>query len=499
MSFDWSTVFSPLILLAGLCGSVLGLAWGAIPGLSVNMALALLLGVSYHWPTEAAVAFMLSAWLAGEFGGAVPAIINNIPGTPAAVMTQLAGHPLALRGEGDVAVGVALLASVAGSLTGILFLVTATPLLSALALHIGSWELALLALLGIAVAGNLGGRSSPIKGWIMGSLGLLVAMVGIDPIHGVERWTFGVLELRSSINFLPVLVGLFAVSEAIEVLSQRQRPSSPCGAFSFRTPFAMLAGYRTSILRSSLVGALIGSIPGAGANVASMVSYGIGERSTGRRFEDGDYEGVICSEVANNANVGGSLVPTLLLGIPGSNAAALFLAALALHGVAVGPTLAVDHPGLSGFVLAALLLGNLALLLSASAVMPVVLRLLGLRTQLLMPVVLVLAVCGTYAASYSQLDLVVLVVAGILGYWLRAAGFPLAPLVLGLILGPIADENLRRALLIANGDPFQLAGRPAGLVILGIGVLAIWWGYRRCIRQESRESAPSLSPPEAPN
>ncbi len=234
-------------------------------------------------------------------------------------MTQLAGHPLTLRGEGDVAVGIALLASVAGSLIGILFLVTATPLLSALALYIGSWELALLALLGIAVAGNLGGGSSPVKGWIMGTLGLLVAMVGIDPIHGVERWTFGVLELRSGVGFLPVLVGLFAVSEAIEVLSRRQRPRRPCGAFSFRTPFGMLTGYRTSILRSSLVGALIGSIPGAGANIASLVSYGIGERSTGRRFEDGDYEGVICSEVANNANVGGSLVPTLLLGIPGSD------------------------------------------------------------------------------------------------------------------------------------------------------------------------------------
>ena len=454
-----------------------------MPGLTVNMALALLVGITYSFPVESAIAFLLSVWLAGEFGGAIPAVMINIPGTPAAVPTQLAGYPLALRGEGGRAIGGALLASVAGGLAGTLFLATVTPLLMLVLLHVGSWEVFLLAMLGIMVAGSLVDGDDSLRGWAMGFLGLLIAMVGQDPIHGVSRWTFERPELITGLGFLPVMIGLLVVSEAVDALARHGPACRQPSASRLGMPDRMFRRYARSIVRSSLVGSLVGALPGAGASVASFVSYTIGERRTRRDFSRGDMEGVICSEVANNANVAGSLVPAMTLGIPGNNAAVLFIAALNLHGVVLGPTVQEDHPGLFGYVLATLLVANLALLISAPMTIRLALRLLAVPLRALMPVVIVLAVAGTFAASHSMWDVYVMLGAGLVGFALKRGGFPLAPIVLGMILGPIADENLRRAMLLADGDMLMLLSRPVGvgLLVLLIGTLA--FGLRRYLRQ----------------
>jgi putative tricarboxylic transport membrane protein len=483
MEFHWIAVFSPAVLLACLGGAVLGIIWGAMPGLTVNMALALLVGITYSFPGDTAIAFLLSVWLAGEFGGAIPAVMINIPGTPAAVPTQMAGHPLALRGEGAPAIGAALLASVGGGLAGTLFLATTTPLLTLVILHVGSWEVFLLAILGIVVAGSLVDGQDSLRGWAMGLVGLLIAMVGQDAIHGVPRWTFERPELITGLGFLPVMVGLLVVSEAIDALARKGTELQQAPPSRLVFPWQIFQRYGRSIARSSLVGSLVGALPGAGANVAAFISYTLGERRSRRDFSHGDMEGVICGEVANNANVGGSLVPAMTLGIPGNNAAVLFIAALNLHGIVLGPTVQEDHPGLIEYVLAALLVANLALLVSAPLTVRLALRALAVPLKALMPIVIVLAVAGTYAASHSMWDVYVMFAAGIAGYVLKCGGFSLAPIVLGMILGPIADENLRRAMLLADGDIVTLLSRPVGMALLVALVATILFGLHRHLRQ----------------
>jgi len=484
MEFYWLSVFTPSVLLTSLGGAVLGILWGAMPGLTVNMALALLIGITYSLPVDTAVAFLLAVWIAGEFGGAIPAIMINIPGTPAAIPTQIAGYPLAHLGLGGQAIGSAMLASVLGGLAGVGFLATVTPFLTQLILHIGSWEIFLLAMLGIIVAGSLANGGRSLKGWAMGLLGLLIAMVGQDPIHGIQRWTFDNPELITGLGFLPLMAGLLAVSEAIEVLTRDLQTHAQPTVSGLDLPPRMFRRYWPSILRSSLVGSLVGSLPGAGANVASFFSFSIGEKRSGRDFARGDMEGVICSEVANNANVGGGLVPAVTLGIPGNNAAALFMAALTLHGVVLGPTVQQDHPGFLGYVFAALVVANIALLVSAPLAVRVALRALAIPQKVLMPIVIVLAVTGTFAASRSMWDVYVMFGAGIVGYVLKRGGFPLAPIVLGVILGPIADENLRRAMLIADGDMGVLLSRPVGDVLLAALAATVALGIRGYLRQQ---------------
>jgi putative tricarboxylic transport membrane protein len=279
------------------------------------------------------------------------------------------------------------------------------------------------------------------------------------------------------------MVGLLVVSEAIDALARKGAELQQTPASRLVFPWQIFRRYGRTIARSSLVGSLVGALPGAGANVAAFISYTLGERRSRRDFSLGDMEGVICGEVANNANVGGSLVPAMTLGIPGNNAAVLFIAALNLHGIVLGPTVQDDHPGLIGYVLAALLVANLALLVSAPLTVRLALRALAVPLKALMPIVIVLAVAGTYAASHSMWDVYVMFAAGIAGYALKRGGFSLAPVVLGMILGPIADENLRRAMLLADGDIVTLLSRPLGMALLVALVATIFFGLRRHLRQ----------------
>jgi putative tricarboxylic transport membrane protein len=255
----------------------------------------------------------------------------NIPGTPSAIPTQIAGFPLTASGQGAKAIGTALTFSMIGNWAGLVVLVLLVPVMLSITLHFSSWEMFLLVLIGISISGSLAGRERPLKGWIMGCLGLLLAMAGKDSIHGVERFTFDIVQLNAGIGYLPVMIGLFGLSEVFRVLKQPHPPRPPAaGSWVVLPDFGDLRRYWRSAARSSAIGA----IPGAGANIASYVSFMAGERATGRRFSDGDLEGVVCSEVANNANIGGGLLPTTTLGIPGNNSSALLIAALALHGVA---------------------------------------------------------------------------------------------------------------------------------------------------------------------
>lgn len=451
----WESILqalSPYILIITLAGVSLGIVWGAMPGLSTTMAMALLIGLSAGMDQNTALSFMLGVYTGSVFGGAISAVMINIPGTPDAVPTMIEGHQLARRGEGGQALGMAIGASFIGNWVGIILLVGFIPLILAFALHFRSWEMFLLALIGITVSGSMAAGSLPLKGWIAGWLGMLAAFVGIDSIHGVPRFTFGILELQDGINYVAVLIGLFGLAEVLRVLPQRDHYTIPAEVGRVVPSFKMLARYSKAAVRSGIIGTIIGAIPGAGANVASFLSYDIGRRRAKpeekAKWGKGSYEAIVCAEVANNANIGGSMLPMLALGIPGNAAAAALLAALTLKNVVVGPTIEIDHPGLIYFIYTALVVANLLMYGAAIMLIKPCVKLFSLPRGLLLPLIIPICVIGAYAIRLSMFDVWVMFASGLVGYVLHAFRFPTAPIVLGVILAPLADENFRRALLI---------------------------------------------------
>ncbi|GJL83660.1 MAG: hypothetical protein DHS20C01_32940 [marine bacterium B5-7] len=486
MAFDWTFILSVYGLATCFAGAGLGIIWGALPGLSVTMAMALLVGLTYTMPASLSIIFMIAVWTGAEFGGAISAILLNMPGTPSAVPTQLAGYPLAKRGEGGLAIGTALTFSMLGNWAGLFVLLLLAPVMIALALNFSSWEMFLLVTLGISISGSLTSGERPVKGWAMGCLGMLISMVGKDLIHGVDRFTFNISFFNAGIHYLPILIGLFGLAEALKVLNSSTPKSIPAKMGRLLPPLSFVMKYWQSALRSSAVGTFIGAIPGVGANIASYVSYSLGEQFTGRRFSRGDFEGVVCSEVANNANIGGGLLPTITLGIPGNSSSALIIASLALHGVVLGPTIESDQPGFLLFLYVALLLANIFMYLSALALIRPSIYLLSMPAGVVMPSVLMFCLIGTFAASYSSFDVAVMFVAGIIGFILNRQNYPFAPLVLGALLGPTADENLRRSILVNEGHYVDMLLRPIGLVLMIVIIWSIYYGITRSTKTARR-------------
>ncbi len=491
----WDSVFqafAPHLILISLAGVSLGIIWGALPGLSTTMAMGLLIGLSAGMDQNVALSFMLGVYTGSVFGGAISAVMINIPGTPDAVPTMIEGHALAKKGEGGQALGMCIAASFIGNWVGILLLIGFIPLILSFALSFRSWEMFLLAVIGISVSGSMAAGTMPLKGWIAGWLGMLVAFVGLDAIHAVPRFTFGVLELQDGINYVAVLIGLFGFAEILRVLPQRDHIEIPTDVGRVIPSIPKLLSHTKTAIRSGVLGTFIGAIPGAGANVASFLAYDIGRRrakpAERKKWGKGSYEAIVSAEVANNANIGGSMLPMLALGIPGNAAAAALLAALTLKNVVVGPTIEIDHPGLIYFIYAALIVANLLMYGAAIALIKPCVKLFSLPRGLLFPLIIPICVIGAYAVRLNMFDVWVMFAAGLGGYALHAFRFPTAPVVLGVILAPLADENLRRALLVFEDKSLgYILSQYVGTVLL-IAILFIFFeGVLRVIRN-SRDS-----------
>lgn len=483
-------VLTPYLIVVSLAGVSLGIVWGALPGLSTTMAMALLIGLSAGMQQDTALVFMLGVYTGSVFGGAISAVLINIPGTPDAVPTMIEGHQLARRGEGGQALGMAIGASFIGNWVGILLLIGFIPLILTFALQFRSWEMFLLAVIGISVSGTMAAGALPLKGWIAGWLGMLVAFVGLDAIHGVPRFTFDILELQDGINYVAVLIGLFGMAEILRVLPQRDHYSIPAEVGRVIPSLSRLVKYSRTAVRSGVVGTVIGAIPGAGANVASFLAYDLGRRRAPpdekKKWGKGSYEAIVSAEVANNANIGGSMLPLLALGIPGNAAAAALLAALTLKNVVVGPTIEIDHPGLIYFIYAALVLANLLMFGAAIMLIKPCVKLFSLPRGLLLPLIIPVCVIGAYAIRLSMFDVWVMLASGVVGYALTRFHFPTAPIVLGVILAPLADENFRRALLLFEDKTVgYVASQWVGTVLL-IGLLFIFVEGALRIRRDRR-------------
>ena len=484
--------FDPWMLVVCLLGVSLGILWGVMPGLSTTMAMALLIGLSVGMSQYVAIMFMLGVYTGSVFGGAISAVLINIPGTPDAVPTMMEGHPLAKRGEGGLALGTAIAASFLGNWIGIVLLIVFIPAILFIALEFRSWEMFLLSMWGISICGSMSSGEMPLKGWISGWIGLLISFVGVDIVHGTPRYTFGFMFLEDGISYIPLLIGLFGLTEILKVLPQDNPYSIPSKVGRIVPPFSTLFKYARSSVRSGLIGTIIGAIPGAGANVASFLSYDIGRRRAKedekKKWGKGSYEAIVCAEVANNANVGGSMLPTLTLGIPGNAAAAAILAALEMKNVVLGPTIQTENPGIIYFIYIGLIIANFLMYGMAIMLIKPCVKLFSLPRTLLMPLIIPICIVGSFAVHLNYFDVYIMFVSGIVGYILFRFGFPLAPMVLAVILGPMADENLRRALLVFEDKSILdiLWDRKIGTALLLIVIYTFYDGiFRRGIGKGS--------------
>jgi len=468
---------SPTLLLVSAGGVVLGIFWGALPGLSTTMAMMLLIGLSAGLSLEVALAFMLGVYNGSSFGGSVSAVLINIPGTPDSIPTMMEGYPLAKQGKGGEALGLAITASFLGNWVGIVLLVLCLPVILAIALNFKSWEMFLLAIIGISICGTMSSGTLPLKGWITGWIGMLAAFVGYDAIHGVARFTYGVPALYDGISYVAILIGMFGLTEVMRTLPQREGSGIPEKIGHTTPAISILLRYMPAAFRSGLIGMITGALPGAGANIAAFLSYDIGRRRAKpeerAKWGKGSFEGIVCAEVANNANMGGGMLPTLTLGIPGNAPAAALLAALQLKNVILGPTIEVDQPGLVAFIYALLIVANMMTWLAALALIKPCVRLFQLPHELLLTLVIPVCLIGAYSVRGEMSDVWIMLVSAFIGYALLVFHLPAAPIVLGVILAPLADENLRRALLLFenNGLGFfakQYVGHILLLVILGV-------------------------------
>ena len=460
-------VFSGVNLIIVAIAVLLGLIVGAIPGLTGTMALALLINLTYKLPSDQAVAFMLGVYVGAVSGGLFSAIMLNIPGTPNAAATALDGYPLAKQGKGGKALFGGVFASCLGTLISCLIMLIATPFLSQIALKFGKWEMFLLAIFGITICGNLSVDCSPLKGWIAGFLGFFVALIGVEALYNAARFVF-TAPLRSGVELIPALIGLFGVAEVLTVLQDRTPVQVNSDMGSILPNREELKQLLRPLFRSSLIGCGIGAIPGAGEDIAAWLSYSTG-KSRGKdraNFGKGSFEGLACSETANNACIPGAMIPMLTLAIPGSTQAAMFLAALNLHGVQPGPMLTVKAPAFVYSVGLTLIVAAIVMVILALVLTKPMVKILQINRKVLMPIIVVLTVVGAYASRMNLFDIKLMLVFGVIGFMLRKMNFPLAPLTLGLILGGTADTNFRQSLTMGGSVLTRLVGDILLVVVL---------------------------------
>lgn len=482
-----SILTDPMIMFVAVLAMAFGILMGALPGLTAPMAMALLLGFVYTLPTDMSIIAMIMIFLGGVYGGSMSAILLNIPGAPASAATALDGYPLAQQGHAGRVIGVVTVSSAFGSFMGAIFMALLTPSLVEFSLQFASWELLLLVIVGIVVAGTLA-SDDPVKGWISGFLGLLIAMIGLDDLHSVPRFTFGLSYLAGGVGLIAAIVGLFGISQV--VISMGPKESNQVFVTKslnrvLPTLEDLRGKFRLSI-QSSIIGTIIGILPGIGADMGAWASYSAARKTskTPELFGKGSIEGVVAAETGNNAVVPGSIIPVIALGLPGSAGAAIFMAALFLHGLKPGPTFLIDNRDLFEYIVCGLLIGSVLLCIVGLVLARGMINILRVPRENIMAVVIALAAIGAYASKLQFNDLWMMVGFGVLGLLLRALSFSLAPLVLGVVLGRALDEYLRNALVISNGDVTAIFQRPIATVLfilLIVFIVASSPGLRRIV------------------
>lgn len=468
-------VLTPSTFLLLFGGTVVGTIFGALPGVSASMAVALALPFAYAMDPVIAIAFLVSVYCASITGGGVTAILFKIPGTPSSAPTTFDGYPMAQRGEAGKALGYSLVASAIGGMVAAFAMALVSPQLAAVALKFGPSELFAVSFLGLSVLSCLD-SGNIIKTLISGLLGLALATVGLDPMLGIARFTWGNSTLLSGVEMIPIMIGLFAVTE---VLKQTGKPSKidatkdAVGPGSGQTKTVLptlkeLWATKGTMTRASVLGTVVGILPGAGATIASFLSYAI-EKKVSKKSDQlgtGIPDGIVASEAANNAATGGSMVPLLALGIPGGNAAAIMMTALVLKGVQVGPLLVKTQPQFLASVFGSMFVTNIVMVIVAMMIAKVFAKILAVPYSILGPVIIMLATIGAYALNNDTGNVMLMAGAGIVGYMFVKLGYNSAALVLGLVLGQMCESNFRRAYTLTNGSMWAIFTKPITAVIM---------------------------------
>jgi putative tricarboxylic transport membrane protein len=482
-------VFTPINLLAIVAGVIAGLLIGGLPGLTANLGVALLLPVTFGMDVTPALLMLTSLYTAAIYGGSFAAILLHTPGTSASAATAIDGFALTQQGEFNKALRIATFSSVVGGIASALALLLIAPPLSRLSLAFGPAEYFMLAVFGLTVIGTLA-SGNIIKGLISGVGGLLLSTVGADLDSGFPRYTFGIFALMSGINFVPAVIGLFSMSQALlmceEALKSIQQVRLEARErWRFLPRLAELRQIAPTTARSSVIGILVGILPGAGGDIGSWVSYNEAKRfsKSPDQFGKGSIIGISASETANNAVTGSSLIPLLTLGIPGSATAAILLGALIVHGLLPGRTLFTDYAAITYTVIFGFLLANVVMGLVGMGIGRYMANLARLPNFVLIPMIIALSVVGSYSLGNNYFDVEIMLVFGFLGYLMRKGGFPPAPMILGLILGPIAETGFRQSVVLARGNVVEyILSSPISLVLFAATLLsiasAVWLEHR---------------------
>ncbi|WP_280563673.1 tripartite tricarboxylate transporter permease [Chromohalobacter sp. 48-RD10] len=461
----------PSLLMLTAIGTLAGIYVGAIPGLSVTMATSILISFTFSWEVNEALALIVGIYTGGVYGGSRTAILLNIPGAPSSVATSFDGYPLAQKGEAGQAIGFSTVMSVIGGLVGVAVLASVAPFLSDMALKFAPRDYFLIAALGLLLVGSLAAESLS-RGIFAAAMGAVIGLVGLDQVTAAPRFTMGSMQLMGGIHYVVVMIGMFGVAEAFVQLHQlnakpvRQKVDKIIPSLHLVLKFLPLS------IRTSVIGVIVGALPGTGGDIASLFAYDHAKRSVknpSRPFGKGAYEGLVAPETANNAAVGGAYVPMLTLGMPGDAVTAIIIGALVIHGLNPGPMLMVESPHIFWFTVGNLVLANIFLLIFGLTGIKVFAKVVELPKAVLIPLILVLCVVGSYSLNSSMTEVYWMLGFGLLGYFMKIFRFQMGPVILGVILGPLMDETYRQAMSSVGNDTgsflLSLVSHPLSLVL----------------------------------
>ena len=466
----------PVIFLYLVMGILLGMIMGAIPGLTASLAVTLALPFTYSMTHTAGISLLVALYVGGISGGLVSAILLNIPGTPSSLVTCFDGSPMARKGNAHIALSLGVFASFVGGILSAVALTFISPMMAKIALLFGTWEYAAMGIFGLCIVVSLTGDDT-IKGLAAAIIGVVLKMVGVDTLSNVPRFTFGQWQLSAGMSMLACLMGLFAMAEILEQVRNLSQISEvrDCKRVPAFPPKETLKGNVGLFLSSSLIGIGIGILPGIGQSTSSVLAYTFAKNVSKepQKFGTGCPEGVIASETANNATCGGALIPMLCLGVPGDTVTAILMGGLVVHGITPGPLLFTRNVDLVGVVFVGYFLCNVIMYIMEWGLMKGFINLLKVPMNYLYPIILLMCAIGTFSTNNRVFDCWVFLIIGVVGYLLRKNKFPLAPIVLGYVMGNIIETNLRTAIVSTKGDITPWFSRPISMAFLIAGVIML--------------------------
>lgn len=489
------SILNPGCFAVILLGTVIGIIFGSIPGLTSTMGVALCLPLTFGMSPLNAISMLIALYVGGTSGGLISAILLKIPGTPSSVATTFDGAPMAEKGEAGKALGAGILYSFIGTVLSIIALIFIAPSLAKIALKFGPYEFFAICMFALTMIGSMVGDNL-LRGLMSGVAGVMFSLFGIASIGGAERFTFGFQDLENGFDMLPVMIGLFAVAEILKVaadgLPVTSSSGTSCKMKGFGISLKEFKDQLWNMFRSALLGIGIGILPGIGGATSNIVAYSVAKQQSKypEKFGTGIVDGVIATETSNNASIGGALIPLLTLGIPGDTVTAMLLGALTLHGITPGPLLFKNSGVLVYGIFAAFIVATLMMLVVEYGGIKIFIKVLEVPKYILLPVILILCVVGTYGTNHSMFDVWTTLLFGVIGYFMAKHKFPQAPMILGFVLGSTIEENLIRGLMYSNNNFWAFFQSPiaAAFMIFTMGMV-VWTAYTQIRRSLAKRRA----------